>query len=75
MYTVQWELLREKTFMNFAVLWLFGKVFSAKFGSVVSFGTAKASNPRKFSLQKSGFLSRKFSTIHDMSYVVIDDVK
>ena len=52
-YTVQWELLREKTFMNFAVLWLFEKVLSAKFGSVVSFGTAKVSNPRKFSLQKS----------------------
>ena len=38
--------------MNFAVLWLFTKVFSVKFGGVVSFGTAQATNPRKFSLQK-----------------------
>ena len=30
---------REKTFTNFAVLWLFAKVFSAKFGGVASFGT------------------------------------
>ena len=27
------ELLREKPFMNFAVLWLFAKVFFAKFGA------------------------------------------
>ena len=33
--------------MDFAVLWLFAKVFSAKFGGVASFGVAKASNPRK----------------------------
>ena len=32
---------REKTFTNFVVLWLFSKVFSAKFGSVASFGAAK----------------------------------
>ena len=43
------KLSREKTFGNFAVLWLFAKVFSAKFGSVVSFGTARASNLQKFS--------------------------
>ena len=36
------KLLREKTF---AVLWLFVKVFSVRFGGVVSFGMAKASNP------------------------------
>ena len=41
--------------MNFAVLWLFTKVFSVKFGGVVSFSTARASNPRKFSPQKSYF--------------------
>ena len=39
------KLSREKTYENFVVLWLFMKVFSAKFGSVVSFGAAKASNP------------------------------
>ena len=31
------------------VLWLFAKVFSAKFEGVASFGTAKVSNLRKFS--------------------------
>ena len=47
------KLLREKTFTNSTVLWLFMKVFSAKFGGMASFGTAKVSNLRKFSLQKS----------------------
>ena len=28
------KLSREKTFVNFAVLWLFAQVFSAKFGSM-----------------------------------------
>ena len=42
------NILSEKTFANFAVLWLFGKVFSEKFGSVASFGTAKVSNPEYF---------------------------
>ena len=36
------KISREKTL---AVLWLFAKVFSTKFGSVASFGAAKASNP------------------------------
>ena len=49
------KLSREKTFADFAVLWLFANVFSAKFGGVVSFGAAKVSNPRKFSPQKSYF--------------------
>ena len=31
--------------MNFEVLWLFAKVFSAKFGDVASFGMAQVSNP------------------------------
>ena len=35
--------------MNFTVLWLFTKAFSAKFGGVASFGAVKASNPRNFS--------------------------
>ena len=43
------KLSREKTFINFVVLWLFTKVFSAKFGGMASFGTAKASNQWKFS--------------------------
>ena len=49
------KLSREKTFVNFAVLWLFVKGFSTKFGSVASFGMAKASNLLKFSPQKSHF--------------------
>ena len=60
----------EKTLVNFTVLWLFAKVFSAKFGGMVSFGTAWASNPRKFSPRKSYFspicacfLLRKFPAI------------
>ena len=43
------KLSREKTITNFAVLWLFAKVFSAKFGGVTFLGMAKASNPQKFS--------------------------
>ena len=38
------KLLREKTFANFTVLWLFAKVFSAKFGGVASLGAAQVSN-------------------------------
>ena len=46
------KLLREKSFANFAVLWLYAEVFSVQFGGVASFGTAKVSNLQKFSLQK-----------------------
>ena len=49
-YNYSRKFSREKTSANFAVLWLFVKVFSAKFGGMVSFGAAKASNPQKFSL-------------------------
>ena len=41
--------------MSFAVLWLFTNIFYAKFGGMASIGAAKASNPQKFSLQKSYF--------------------
>ena len=61
------KLLREKNFVNFTALWLFTKVFSAKFGGLVSFGAAKVSNPRKFSLYFSlihkSFHFQKFLTI------------
>ena len=64
------KLSGERTFANLTVLWLFTKVFSAKFGGVMSFGTAKVSNPRKFSLWKLYFspirkslLPQKFPTI------------
>ena len=57
------KLLREKTFVNFTVLWLFAKFFSAKFGDVVFFGAAQASNPQKVFSTKIIFFtnSRKFS--------------
>ena len=38
------KLPREKTFVNFTVLWLFAKVFSVKFGGMASFGMAQVSN-------------------------------
>ena len=38
------KLSREKTFASFAFLWLFAKVFSAKFRGVVSFGVAQVRN-------------------------------
>ena len=37
------KLSREKTFANFAVLWLFVKIFSAKFEGMASFDVAQAS--------------------------------
>ena len=55
------KLLREKTFANFAVLLQFAKVFSTKFESEASFGMAKQSNPRKFSLQKFHQFAKVFS--------------
>ena len=56
------KLSREKTFANFMVVWLFVKVFSAKFWGMVSFGAAKASNPQNF-FAKIVFLTnlQKFS--------------
>ena len=51
------KLLKEKTFVNFVV---FAKVFSTKFGGVVPFGTAKASNSQTFSPRKL-----YFSPIHN----------
>ena len=57
------KLLREKTFTNFADLWLSAKVFYAKFGGVASFGVAYASYPQKFSPSKVSPLcckSKKF---------------
>ena len=56
------KLSREKTFANSMVLWLFAL---QNFGVWASFGTAKASNPRKsyFSLIHKSFLPQNFSTI------------
>ena len=56
------KLSREKTFTNFTVLWLFEKVFFAKFVDVASFGAAKASNLQKsyFSPIRGSFLPQSF---------------
>ena len=53
------KLLRDKTFVNFEVLWLFTKVFSAKFGGVASFGGSSEQSAKVFST--NFFL---FSLIH-----------
>ena len=65
------KLSKEKNFANFAVLWLFAKVFSTKFRGMASFGMAKVSNLWKFSRPKSyfsliseSFLPRNFPAIH-----------
>ena len=44
-----------ENFREFAVLWLFTKVFSAKFGGMASFGAAKVNNLRKFSPRNRTF--------------------
>ena len=62
------KLLREKTFMDFAVSWLF-----AKFGGVVSM--AQASNPRKFLHENRIFTnSQKFSLSKFSRFAVVTDV-
>ena len=44
------KLSREKTFItNFEVLWLFAKVFCAKFGGVASFGSTSEQSAKVFS--------------------------
>ena len=40
-----------ESFSKFCGLWLFAKVFSAKFGSVECFGVPKVNNPQTFSLR------------------------
>jgi len=74
----QGSLSREKTFANFTVLWLFSKIFSAKFGSVASFGAAKACNLRKISPRQlyfspiyESFLPQKFPALW---YVVYNSI-
>ena len=45
------KLLGERTFANFVVLWLFTKVFSAKFGGVHLLPWPNKSNVKDFSLE------------------------
>ena len=54
-YRIAGNFRRRKSFANFAVLWLFAKVFYTKLGDMLSFGTARVSNPWKFSPRKSYF--------------------
>ena len=45
---------KEKTFANFKVLWLFVKVFSMKFGGIMSLA-APSSNPQNFGCENPVF--------------------
>ena len=66
------KLSREKTFENFAILWLFAKVFSAKFGGVVSFGAAQRAIRESFSAKIISFTnSQKFSPSKASRYTVV----
>ena len=70
------KLSRERTFMNFAVLWLFVKVFSVKFGDEMFFGAAKLSNPQKFFIKNLFFTSFwKFSPSKVSRYTVYIELK
>ena len=76
------KLLREKTFANFAVLWLFAKVFSAKIGGVAPLVLQSAqvfsakivffTNPRKFSPSKVSCYAvlyiRVYYDVHSLLY-------
>ena len=59
-----WELSREKTFVDFKVLWLFAKVFSVKFGGVASFsGISEQSAKQKFTNLLNLFPAKVFRYI------------
>ena len=67
------KLLREKTFANFAVLWLFTKVFSAKFGGIVSFVRHKQAGCESFFPRKSYFSPIQFSPSKVSVYRLVCD--
>ena len=58
------ELSRRKTFVNFAVLWLFAKVFSAKFGGVASLPRHKRAIRKSFLCENSFF--RQFAKVFSL---------
>ena len=74
------KLLREKTFANFEVLWLFAKVFFAKFGGVASI-VAQVNNSQRFSPWKLYFppifesFSLKSFALYGMTLNVLLSVK
>ena len=63
------KFLKEKTFMNSEILWLFAKVFSAKFWHMASFGGTSEQSTRvshenlSFHQLSKVFLPRKFLAI------------
>ena len=62
------KLSREKTFANFKVWWLFARIFTVKFGGVVS---AQASKPLKFLHKKHiVFLFVKVLSCESFHYTV-----
>ena len=64
------KLSREKTFAKFEVLWLFAKVFFAKFGGVVSFGGTSEQFVKVFSVKiLFSTNSRKFSPAKVFRYM------
>ena len=62
-----WELSREKTFVDFEVLWLVAKVFSVKFGGLASFSGISEQSTKVFSAKihqfAKVFFCQKFSAI------------
>ena len=62
-----WELSREKTFVDFEVLWLVAKVFSVKFGGMASFSGISEQSTKVFSAKihqfAKVFFCKKFSAI------------
>ena len=64
------KLSREKTFMNFAVLWLYTKVFSAKFGAWHPLARQKRAIHESF-LCEIVFFTRKFSPSKVSHYTVL----
>ena len=67
------KLSREKTFANFAVLWQYAKVFSAKFGAWRPWRCKSEQIPKVFSAKivfspiRESFLPRKFAAIRYMA--------
>ena len=62
--------MREKTLVNFEVLWLFKKVFSTKFGGVAYYLVAPVSISQKENLIFHQF-AKLFSLVNVSCYTVI----
>ena len=76
-YMYNGKLLREKIFMTFEVLKLFTKVFSTKFGGVVSFGRDWYQQAICKSFLHKNLISTKswkFSALKVSCYTIIEDL-